>query len=259
VDVPAGSLIMPMMDCEVTLGAELEDETALHPRISMELEEVPGQSALPPLKADFPTGAQSFEEHPIFDLEPDWTRGIRAGRTRQGRKYQQGRASRTYVEATRSRQGYEMTFQDERDVIWEAVEFFDTRRGRLRTFFLVDQEQVWTVASIDPSGQFVSINEQGDFTDFSAELDGRWIGLVMEDGTVYVRDVVTVQQILTVFRLTLGTFLPASVPADEVVRVARARFMRFQSDEMVERWRHTGLMSTTLRFIESIDEAQYDT
>ena len=259
VDVAAGSFIMPMMDCEITLEADLKYDTALDARVEMELQEVQGSSALLPTKSDFPTDAQSFDDAPIFDVEPDWIQGIKVGRSRQGQRYHQGRGDRVYKAAARSRQTHEMLLTGNRDDMWRVVEFFDTRRGRTRTFWLIDQQQVWDTAQVDPAGTFVSVNAIGDFDDFKAELEGGWVGLIMSDGTMYVREAVTVQEILTVFRITVNPDLPAGLNANDVALIARARRTRFASDEMEERWKHSGYMSTTLSFIETLEEKDVDT
>lgn len=257
-DAPAGSVILPMMDCEVVMSAELKKATARNSMLTLEVSEVPGPSALPPTKADTPTGAQTFEGVPIFDMEPNWQSGIVKGRSRQGRIYQQGLGVVVNAHAERSRDRVAFDLLGKRDDIWRAVEFFDTRRGSLRSFWAIDHEQIWTVAQIDAGGGFVGISALGDFDDFKAELEGGWLGLVMRDGTVYVRDVPTVQEILTVYRCTLGTALPAGLSASDVVRVARGRRVRYAKDEQVEEWFHTGVMGLRVEFIEVLEESQVD-
>jgi hypothetical protein len=267
VAVPAGSIIIPMMDCEVTLEATSKSPTARNMSVQIEMSEVAGPSQLPPVKTDFPTNAQSHADAPIFDFQPDWLEGIEKGRNRQGQSYKQGRANRVYKAAARSRETHKLKLTGLRgdcadrplEDIWRVVEFWDTRRGRLRSFWLVDQEQVWEMESIDASGNFLGISEFGDFADFQAELQGGWIGLVMDDGTVYVRDAVTVQQVLTVYRVTLSPVLPPNLDFRRVVRVARARRTRFLSDELEERWSNAGFLSVTLDFLEVLEEKNVST
>lgn len=262
VAVPAGSLVMPMIDCEVTLEAKSKLVSALMYQVDLELVEVAGASQLPPVKTDMPTNAQVFSDAPIFEYEPDWLDSIETGRNRQGERYQQGRTSLVWAAAGRSRQTHAMSFTglrgacapSTRDDIWRIVEFWETRRGRLRSFWLIDQEQVWTPASIDPTGNFVGVNEIGNFADFQAELQGEWIGLVMADGTEYVRQAVTVQQVLTVFRITVSPVLPTNLDVTQVVRISRGRRTRFDSDELEERWSSAGYLSTQLSFLETLEE-----
>lgn len=258
VNVLAGSVILPMMDCEVVLEVALRQPSALHARLELEVQEVAGSSALPPVKADTPSGAYTFDSVPIFDIEPDWSEAIDLGRNRQGQQYRQGRTNRVYKAAARSRQTHRFFVSGDRDDSWRVIEFFDTRRGALRNFWLIDQQQVWECAEIDPVGTYVSVNELGDFADFQAELQGEWIGLVMRDGTIYVREAVTVQQILTIYRITVDPLLPAGLDFNDVVRIARGRRTRFLSDELEERWKNNCYMSTTLEFLETLEEKQAD-
>lgn len=259
VAVAEGSVVMPMMDCETLLEAEMDNATGLNTKVSLEVTEVPGKSALPAVKADFPTGAQTFGNAPIFDINPDWVNGIKRSRVRDGKSYTQGRGQRVYTAGNRSRQMHELFLSGDRNEMWRVVEFFDTRRGRLRSFWLTDYEFIWDTASIDASGNFVGVSEFGDFDDFKEELEDGWIGLVMEDGTEYVREVITVQQVLTVYRVTVSPALPAGLDASQVVRVARARRSRFLLDEMEETWLHTGYMTTKLSIIETLNEGNVTT
>lgn len=252
VAVPVNSLVLPVMDCEVLLEHETDYQAAKTAVTTLEVREVAGASALPALKSDNPAGFPVFDLRPIFTIEPDWIQGMKRGRSRQGDSYKQGRTELTFKAADRSRVTHEFLLTGKRDEMWPCIEFFDTRRGRLRSFWLTDQEQTFTISAIDATGNFVSVFEIGDFTDFNEEWD--WLGLKMADGTEYVREVITVQQVLTVFRLTVNPPLPASLNVGDVVRVARARVTRFASDELVETWNHTGYMSTRLRFIEALNE-----
>jgi hypothetical protein len=251
-----------MMDCEVTLEAKAKQVTALNVAVTLEMTEVAGASQLPPTKSDNPSGAQTFDDVPIFDYDPDWVDGIEKGRIRDGQKYRQGRTNRVYKAAARSRQWHKLDLtglrapcaSDSRSDVWRVVEFFDTRRGRLRSFWHIDHEYLWSVESFDPSGNFVGVSEFGDFTDFEAELEGGFVGIVMKDGTFYVREAVTVQQVLTVYRITVDPPLPAGLDPADVARIARARRSRFNSDELQENWKHTGYMGTSVEIVETLEE-----
>jgi hypothetical protein len=228
---------------------------------------VAGASQLPPVKSDTPSGGQTFEDVPIFDYDPDWIQGIEKGRIRDGQKFRQGRTNKITTNAARSREWHKLNLTGLRGAcadtaradVWRVVEFFDTRRGRLRSFWHIDQEQVWEIESIDAGGTFIGVNEFGDFDDFEAELEGEWIGLVMKDGTMYVREAVTVQQVLTVYRITVSPDLPAGLDVNDVVRIARARRSRFDKDELEERWKHSGYMGTTVEIIETLEEKNVET
>lgn len=251
VTVPAYSFVVPMLDCEVALEVEALHEVGCLAEVSLTVDEVPGVSQLPPTRADTPAGAPTHDGVPILAIDPDWSEGVRRGRSRQGVEFTSGRARGVSPLAARSRETHELSFVNERPEFWQLVEFFDTRRGRLRSFWHVDHERIWQVAALDPN--FISVVGFGDFADFQEELEGAQVGLVMSDGTFYVRDAVTVQQVLTVYRITVDPPLPALVVAD-VIRVARARRVRFDSDEMEETWTTAGLAETKLKVIEVLEE-----
>ena len=98
---------------------------------------------------------------------------------------------------------------------------------------------------------FVDIDPLGDFDNFSEELD--YLGIVLQDGTSYVREVVTIQAILGIWRLTLAEALPAFA-LSQIRRLTRARIVRFDSDAMREVWLTDNVMNTNLGFIECLEE-----
>lgn len=252
------AIILPMIDCEALLEVSMEKQTTCHGRIELEVSEVFGASQLPAIKADNPSNAQVFGLYPIFDINPDWIEGITVGRDREGKSFRRGRTNVVSLSAGRSRQTHKLKISGDRDDMWKMVEFFDTRRGRLRSFFLIDFEFIWTATDIDVTGNFIGILPFGDFTDFQDELLNGFIGVVMKDGTVYVRDAVTIQQVFSVFRITVGTPFPSGLDVADIDRVARARYTRFSSDEMVEEWQHTCYASVEQEFLEALEEKIVD-
>jgi len=138
----------------------------------------------------------------------------------------------------------------EQEEALNTVDFFQSRRGRTKSFFLIDQEQLWTATAAGGS-VFVDIDPLGDFDNFSEELD--YLGIVLQDGTSYVREVVTIQAILGIWRLTLAEALPAFA-LSQIRRLTRARIVRFDSDAMREVWLTDNVMNTNLGFIECLEE-----
>ena len=257
VDIASGSLVFPLMDCEVMLEVKADYITAHVPRIRMTVSEVPGDSQLPPLKSDIPPNAEVYDEKPIWFEEPDWSRAVTKGRSRHGTRSRSGRADFVSIEADRPRQTHRFQVSGGRDEMWDVLEFFETRRGRLRTFWHIDQDQYLEPVEIDASGLFVGVSEIGDIADFQEEFD--YVGIVMDDGKVFVREAVTIQQILTVFRITMDLAIDLGLSAANVVRVARARATRFETDELTETWTHTGHMTSRISLIETLNEQDFPT
>jgi len=252
IDVLELSQVVPMIDCEITLDVEWVQRHGCIAEVKLEVAEISGTSQLPPTKADTPTGAPTHAGIPILDLDPDWTEGVKMGRSRQGSEFRSGRARSVTVYAERSRQTHELAWVNKREEFWRLVEHFDTRRGRLRSFWHIDKEQIWNCVQVDPS--FVAVEPKGDFDDFKEELEGGYVGIELLDGTKYVRDAVTVQSIATTYRISVDPVLPSGILATDVVRVARARVTRFDTDEMEERWTHAGLSASKLPLIEALEE-----
>lgn len=258
VDVAAGSLVFPIMDCEIVLEADADYSTARVPTVKMTVTEAPGASQLPPIKSDNPSGAElAHDERPVWYEEPDWTRGISKGRSRQGNRNRGGRADFVSVEGDRSRQTHRFEVTGDRDTIWGALEFFETRRGRLRSFWHIDQDQYFQLVDIDTNGTFVGISENDlDLADTQEEFEA--LGLVMSDGKHYVTDVDSILQILTVFRFSFGDPMPSGLLVADCHRVARARLVRFTKDEFVETWEHTGCGTAGIDIIEVLNEQDFE-
>ena len=79
----------------------------------------------------------------------------------------------------------------------------------------------------------------------------------MSDGSHYVTDVSNILSILTVYRVTFLNSLPAGLLVGDAHRVARARLVRFMSDEFVETWESTGYGTAGINIIEVLNEQDY--
>jgi len=257
VDVAAGSLVFPMMDCEVILEVEANYQTARVPVVKITMAEAPGASQLPPLRSDNPTGAEIYNGRPIWYEEPDWVQGITKGRSRYGDRSDAGRADFVNAEGDRSRQVHKYVLTGKRDEMWNVLEFFETRRGRLRSFWHIDQDQYFETVDIDPTGTFISVAEIGDLADFQEEFEH--VGIIMNDGMVYVREAVTIDQVLTVFRITMDDPIDINLDPADVARIARARLSRFESDAFTETWQHTNYMNCGVEIIEVLNEEDFPT
>jgi hypothetical protein len=149
-----------------------------------------------------------------------------------------------------------------RSEFWPVIRMFESRRGRLREFWHIDQQNIWTVNDA-PAGTFLDLEVLGDFSEFLKEFDQGpfglgYIGLVQEDGTHLVREIADITETLGIWRLTLTTAIPA-IPVSSVKRVARARLSRMRSDSFKETWRVTnqGLVGEgEMDIIELLDEKE---
>lgn len=252
-DVNAGDLVIPLIDCETILAPQMQYVKAYGATVKLTVTEVAGPSQLPARSSDFPDGFDRFLGKPIFNIEPDWINGVDVGLNRQGERVNAGRTDLTYLAADRARLTASYFISAERSDALKVIDFFETRRGRLRSFWLVDQDQLWSATASTTT--FLDIDPFGSFTNFQEEMD--FVAIVMKDGTIHVREVVTIQAVLGVWRLTVTPDLP-TIDLTQVRRIARARYVRFDSDAMTETWATDGVMTTRLGFIECLREEDVD-
>jgi hypothetical protein len=133
---------------------------------------------------------------------------------------------------------------------------FDSRRGQVGTFLEIDQEALWTVADTDP--QFVDVSPLGDFDEFKDSFRG-YLGFVMKDGTVIVREVNTVVDNGSAWRITIGAGpdLP-DIDVTQIARFSRARRKRFADDALTETWQTTEVCELNFATIEVVNEKEVD-
>lgn len=249
-DVLPGDIIVPMIDVEAVLTPSLHFDMSYGGSVKLTVVEVSGASQLPAHDSDNPFGFDAYLGKPIFDINPNWIQGFDMGFDHQGERYTAGRAANTYLVGDRSRLVSNYFFSFDRDEAWDIVQFFDTRRGRLRSFWLVDQDQLWLPVSTSGTA-FLDVDPLGDFDMFCEDMD--YVGIVLADGTTIIREVVTIEETLGIWRITPLTPFPVFDPTD-AVRVARARIVRFDSDAMTESWINDDVMTTRLGFIECLNE-----
>lgn len=249
-NVAVGDIVVPIIDCEIALTPSIHFDMAYGASVKMTVSEVSGASQLPAHDSDNPFGFDTYQDKPIFDINPNWISGFDQGFDHQGERYNAGRTANVYTVGDRSRLVTNYFFSFQRDEAWDIVQFFDTRRGRLRSFWLVDQDQIWLPVSTSGT-TFLDVDPEGDFDMFTEDMD--YVGVVLNDGTTIIREVVTIEETLGVWRITPTEDFPV-FDTDDVVRVARARIVRFDSDAMQETWVSDDVMTTRLGFIECLNE-----
>lgn len=247
-------LVIPLLNAELLLEPDIVLATNYIATATFTFDEVAGASAFPPAASGNPGGFPTLEGIPIWTFSPDWKSGLKHSWKREGEIYGQGRDQIVYARGDRARLIQDHPYLMERDEAFSALKFFDSRRGRAWPFFQIDQEDIWDVVSIQSAGGFIGIDPFGDFDDFQEELD--YIGLIMSDGTYYVRPVISVQSVLGVWRVTVSPVLPTGLSVANVKRVARARKVRFAEDAWKEEWTTTEVMTTKVKTIEVLNEGE---
>lgn len=254
VDIEAGCVVFPLIDVDIVLEPNITWVTGRVASISLTVEEKIGASQLPPLQVDNPDGFPIYQNTTCFCYEPDWVDSVTQGYSRHGSKYTRGRAPVTYIASDRARGTQEFRLSGDRAMGWQVIRFFETRRGRLRSFFQMDQDDLLSFHAI--SGVFIDVDKLGVYSDFLVALDDGYVGVQLADGSVVIREVVTVQDLPSSWRITVADAFPAIALAD-VVRFARARKVRCVNDVLTERWTNTNHFSTTWSTIETLNEGEF--
>jgi len=248
------TIILPMMDTELILAPKIKYFSDLKAEVELDFQEIIGPSALPPTWTGLPEDAPNYQGYPIFHFEPNWERPPDLTYKREGELQKQGRGFVTFVEGDRYKLIQDAEFLFDRNEFFEYLRFFDSRRGRHRAFWMVDMDHVWQFIAISGvDNKFVDIEVIGDFTHFSENLD--YIGIVTEDGSYYIREVVTVQDLTNFYRITVTDAIP-EIQEIDVIRVARARLTRFNSDILKETWINNNIITIKTRTTEILSEQE---
>lgn len=247
------TVVMPLMKVHPQSELEYTLLTNNTIRIDAEFEEIYGDTALPPSFTDLPPGYDSYDEIPILSTSPDWQSGLVQRLKREGSRDALGRGKVIYQRGARHRQIHELLFRESGDIAWDLIRFFDTRRGRLLPFWVIDFENVHNVALI--SNPFVTVSSSiGTLADFQAERD--YIGLIMSDGRAIVRRTTAIVENLGAWRITIDENIPAGYDHTDVVAFGRARLCRMQSDALTEEWDTTNVCQMRIPVIELMEEGE---
>lgn len=250
------TLVFPTIDTEVNMKSAINFITERVGRVDMDLAEVVGPSALPPLSIAVPDGVEMAYGIPIWDFEHDWSEPLLTNYIRDGRVFSQGRGTIVDPQGARHRllTAYKIG-PYERTEFMRFVRFFDYCHGRLRPFWLIDQENNWTLAAINGGGTFLDFEPVGDFDEFVAANE--YVGIILKDGTRMVRQAVDVEDLGGAYRITLDSAVTGFSVGDERL-IARARVSRLNKDELTESWTTDGIASCVAEIIEVLEEKDVD-
>jgi hypothetical protein len=249
------TIVFPTMDTEVNLKSAISFIAETVGRVDMELTEVVGPSALPPLSIAVPDGVESAYGIPIWDFEHDWTEPLQTFYIRDGKNFTQGRG--TIIDAQGAHHRLVTPYKIgpfERHEFMRFSRFYDYCQGRLRPFWLIDQENNWTLEAINGAGLFLDFDPIGDFDEFVAVNE--YVGVILKSGKRLVRKAVDVEDLGGSWRITLDAAVTFAAGDERLI--ARARVSRFNKDEMVETWTTDGVATAHAEVIEILEEKDVD-
>lgn len=243
------AFLVPMICTHPRLQDTIDQHHCRLWNIEMEFEEHGGKTAIPPSADDLPENFDSYRDLPILRPRHDYSNPLNIEIFQEGEQVEIGRGKSTFPRGATHRVKHRIRMIEEREKGWDYVRFFDTRRGRLRPFWMIDQEMLFTINNLQTS--FIEVTKLGDFDEF--KKNSEFFGFMMKDGTCYVREIVTFDDLAS-WRLTVADVLPAGLSAQNVVLAGRARPTRMQEDSFKTRWFHINAVQFEVRTISLLQE-----
>lgn len=255
--VPAGAIVMPCIDAEISLSHQLPLVNDAISSLTIAANEVPGRSALPASNAlltpsGFPTHPSPVdgEALPILDVKPQWKDGLRTGFLRSGERYSSGRSAVVRVDGDRPKTLHDLRFAVcERAEFWRLLKLFDSRRGRARCWWAISPASFFAPVAITTT--HVDVERDGNLADITTFV--KHVGIVPVIGSPLVRGIASIVDTGSVFRITFDSAI-ASLTLDAIERVTIAHLARFDSDAMVENWLNDGVVTLDLTAIDPTRE-----
>jgi hypothetical protein len=247
------AVIIPMIVVHPKLQIEIKQHHSRLWDVTLEFEEVKGTTTLPPLQDDQPDNFDQYRGIPILRSRHNYKNPLSIELFHEGEFVDIGRSKAVHLRGEFARVKHPLKFIENREIGWDYISFFDSRRGRLRAFWFIDQEDIFRI--VDLTSTFIDIDPIGDFADFN--LDMEFFGFEMKDGTDFVREITTIQSVAGVFRLTVADTLPALDPND-VKLAGRAHLTRMLKDSLIEKWRHFDLVELSIPVISLLEEKNVD-
>jgi len=255
--VPAGDwFVVPLLDCEKQLELMPKLLTDNVVQIDIDFDEVPGESALPPIVDDESwAGYPSTRGYPIVTHVHDWSDGRDVSKVRYGSDRETGRSRIVTTHGPRAIQRSTWNVLADREMFWKVLSLFDGCRGRAGAFWEVDASP-YRVVDTDPT--FIDVSPVGSFSEFEDYVrQTDHVGIILDDGSVLDRKVTTIQQIAGVWRLTLDIG-EADLPVDQVGSFGVLRLCRFYEDLLTEEWLTTEVVRLRFETVEILDEEDYE-
>lgn len=244
----ASSRVYPLIEAQLSFNPSAVIVTDDKLRCKWTLKECIGNSALDPitLPGALPPTFPEKSGLPIFNISPAW-QSMSAGLVREGDVSQIGIDAHYIVQGDRARHTFSMDFAFlNRADAWRLLSFFDSRGGQAFPFYMPSPASAFSLVSLAGTALVVAAN--CPLTDWT--LFRPFVAFLGRDGTIYIRGVVSVARDAGLDAVTLDEAVP-DVP---IRRVSAAHLVRFNTDEVVERWATDTVMTTSLSMTEILEE-----
>jgi len=248
-----GDIILPLFDAHISLSSNLSAHTDSVAEWQQECLEYSGQSTLPGFSDEDVTylGLSYFEGYPIFDFLPNWRENVQVRVGREASFDSQGTSGVFVSEAPVPHLVFSGTFEDySRRSAWHSARFFDSRKGRLRPFWIENPLTLFTLSSVPNLAQIrvVAAASSLQFESLLTHLSVHYL-----DGTRKLYKIDTIADVSNTLEFTLfGT-----LDSDDIDYITSAHLCRFNSDSLLQEWETDYVCSYEFDCKSLIDEAAY--
>lgn len=243
--IPRNTLVFPLIDAQEvqqTSGFVITDTLST---FAFKYQEMNGMSTLPPAwNGEIELTTQYAYGYPILSFRPNFAVRYGARIVRPMQKTRSGRSTLIDVDGTRPNLEFSfLVSSGSREASWEVLRFFDSRRGRLRPFFLKPSQDLMNMTAIDANSiTFEAVGRMADFAEFY-----QYVIMTYEDGSIEIRKIDS-QTDNTIF---FDTSIPDS---GNVSKGNFCYFGRFGSDILKQIWRTDNHCQTAFSFKELVRE-----
>lgn len=244
---PVGSVVLPLIECEVNLSSDLDILTDSGSEGTLEFREITGKSALPPLTEPGTLLSPSHGGIPVLTLPLQWGK-LRSGSARTGKITSIGLGNVAEVYNDRAKATRTLQFlQLNRTEAFDLLRFFDSRGGRNYPLWVPSPDNDYFVTKYD-SASAIRVRASGPFYDWAFRPHIFFLDVA---GNYQIRTVTPVERIGGEDYLSLDTALNLSVTFE---KVGLCLLCRFDTDEIEENWITDAVMDASLPVIEVLNE-----
>lgn len=248
-----GDLIVPLVDCEVSLSQEIQALTDGVTEWQQIYSQISGSNSLPPFSGtDLGRAAPTYGGYPIWDMSYNWRENVRVSVIREGVLDPSGNTVVASVDGEKPVLGFSGTYElYERADIWKASKFFDSRRGRLRPFWAVSPIMLFENATVVDS---LTITATLFTTPFHLESFITTVAAILPDGSISIHEVESIDHSGSVLTINLTSFTPIDLDATEITT---ANLCRFDQDNLKRTWLSDGVCVFELAHRSLLEEEEF--
>lgn len=253
---PIGSRVMPVLECDVLPESSAKNLGGGKLSVQVIATEIPGNAALPPLASPGDTVSySSFGGYPIFDpglnrnidwraSEDGWKRDNMVTSLGQGRIYDlmgprpRSHSPREAIAATRAD-------------AWTLLKFWDYCRGSTYPFFSLAPLPLFDLRAISTTA--LQVTAAGPLEDWNYYPYIAVVKQQADSGAARVRAISSVTRSSGIDTINLATALDSMTLA-QVACVTPASLMRYEAQDLTERWQGSQNVSLSFSHLEVLNE-----